>query len=252
MSSVSSVAAPAAELELANSSPAADSDIARESSTRAAFAAFGIRRPPAFAAAGRHSQRVRFLRRAIVVVCVAAIGLLGFVWVFDPLHRLKMGLTVGSVGINGTLITMNDPKLSGTRRDGNAYEVKAATATQDTKAPSLLDLTGVDLRLGQTDGSTTSISSRTGRYDTDAERLDLAGSVRFINEGHYEMALGDATMDLRGGEMRTNKPAVVTIPGGRIESDAVVFSEQTRVVAFDGHVHSVFTQDADDVAEATR
>ena len=219
------------------------------SSTRAAFAGFGGRRPPAFAAAGRHSQRVRFLRRAIIVVCVSAIGLLGFVWMFDPLNRKKLGLTIGSVGISGTKVTMRDPKLSGVRRDGFAYEIKAATAVQDTTSPNLIDLSGVDLRLGQSDGTTTHITAQTGHYDTDADRLDLAGTVRFRNEGHYDMALGRALMNLKAGEISTSQSAVVTVPGGRIAADSLAFSENSHVVLFDGHVRSVFSQE--NVAEMT-
>ena len=210
---------------------------------RSAFASFGLRRPPAFAAAGRHSQRVRFLRRAIVVVCTSAIGLLIFVSMFNPLGRLKGGLSIGGVGIDGTRVTMHDPKLSGMRRDGFAYEVKAATATQDTTVPKLLELTKLDLKLGQADGSTTRITAPTGRYNTEAELLNLAGAVRFYNEGHYDMAMEQAVMDLRDGELSTDRKSVVTLPGGRIESDALTFSEQTRVVSFEGNVRSTFTQD---------
>ncbi len=221
---------------------------AEPASGRSALGAIGTVRPAAFADAGRHSQRVRFLRRAIIVVCTSAVGLVSFVLVFDPLHRLKNGLSVGSVGISGTKVTMNDPKLSGVRRDGNAYEVKASTATQDTKVPSKLDLTGVDLRLGQADGSTTRITSQTGRYDTDAERLDLAGAVRFFNEGHYDMRFESAVMDMRGGQITSDRPSVVTIPSGRIEADAVNFSDEKNIVAFTGNVRSVFTS-ADDAAD---
>ena len=218
--------------------------------TRDVFANFGLRRPPAFAEAGRHSQRVRFLRRAIVVVCTSAVGLLIFVSMFDPLGKLKGGLSIGSVGIDGTKVTMHDPKLSGMRRDGFAYEVKAATATQDTAAPKLLDLTKLDLKLGQADGSTTRITASTGRYNTEAERLNLSGAVRFFNAGHYDMAMEKAVMDLRDGELSSETRSVVTIPGGRIESDSLLFSEQSRVVSFDGNVHSVFTEDDSAMAEA--
>ena len=145
-------------------------------------------RPPLLSRAGT-PQRVKFLRRAIVIVCTSAIGLIGFVITFDPLHRLKGGLSIGSVGISGTKVTMNDPKLSGIRRDGHAYEVKATTATQDTTAPTLLDLTGVDLRLGQADGSTTRITSQTGRYNTDAEQLDLGGRRAVPQRGPLRHAL---------------------------------------------------------------
>lgn len=223
------------------------------SQDRSAFANFGGRRPPAFVAAGRHSQRVRFLRRAIVVVCTSAIGLLIFVSMFDPLGRLKGGkLSIGGVGIEGTKVTMHEPKLSGMRRDGFAYEVKALTATQDTAAPKLLDLTKLDMKLGQSDGSTTRITAPAGHYDTEAERLDLAGDVRFHNEGHYDMAMEQAVMNLRDGELSTSRRAAVTIPGGRVEADAFLFSEQTRVLAFEGNIHSVFTQDDHPVLEQAK
>ena len=255
MSSLSSALSPAdvvpsrsgtaAPDALADAAPPPASPTGNAPSDRGALSDIGALRPTAFADAGRHTQRVRFLRRAIVVVCTSAIGLLGFVVTFDPLHRLKNGLSVGSVGISGTKVTMHDPKLSGMRRDGHAYEVKATSATQDTKVPSQLELTGVDLRLGQADGSTTRITSQTGRYDTDAERLDLAGAVRFFNEGHYDMRFESAVMDLRGGQIQSDRPAVVTIPSGRIQSDALHFSDETNTVAFTGNVRSVFTSDDD-------
>ena len=230
---------------LSDASDPATAAIGAAPDSRAVFAGFGIRRPPAFAAAGRHSQRVRFLRRAIIVVCVATVGLLGFVWMFDPLNRMRLGLSIGSVGISGTKVTMRDPKLSGLRRDGHAYEMKATTATQDTTITNIINLEGVDLRLSQADGTTTHITALTGLYDTDADRLDLAGSVRFLNEGHYDMALGQAVMNLKGGEISTQEPAVVTVPGGRIASDRLNFAETSRIVLFDGHVRSVFTQDGE-------
>ena len=250
----SAEAGPATEVETAPEPDVAVPAVATSGAqTRDVFANFGLRRPPAFAEAGRHSQRVRFLRRAIVVVCTSAVGLLIFVSMFDPLGKLKGGLSIGSVGIDGTKVTMHDPKLSGVRRDGFAYEVKAATATQDTAAPKLLDLTKLDLKLGQADGSTTRITAPAGRYNTEAERLNLSGAVRFFNAGHYDMAMEQAVMDLRDGELSSDRRSVVTIPGGRIEADSLLFSEQARVVSFDGNVHSVFTEeDGAPMEEATR
>jgi lipopolysaccharide export system protein LptC len=220
---------------------------------RAAFAGFGFRRPRAFVQADRHSQRVRFFRRAIVVVCLSAFGLLGFISLCDPLSRLKAGLTVASVGLSGTKVTIHDPKLSGTRSDGHPYEVKASTATQDTRTPTVLELTGVDLRLGQGDGSMTRITAHSGRYDTDQDRLDLVGSVRFRNEGSYDMALDSALMDMRGGQLSTDRPAVVTVPSGKVEADSLVFSDRTQMVTFTGHVRSSFQQPQSDAQqEATQ
>ncbi len=215
-------------------------DLTPQADSRAVFGQLGLRRPRAFVAAGRHSQRVRFFRRAIAAVCVVTIGVIGFISVFDPLNRLKFGLTIGSVGLSGTKVTMHDPKMSGTRKDGHVYEVKAATATQDTAAPSVVELTGVDLRLGQGDGTTTVVTARSGRYNTDRDQLDLAGTVRFLNEGRYDMQLEQAAIDMREGRIATDKPAVVTTPNGRFEADSLTFSEAAQTVVFAGRVHSVF------------
>lgn len=219
-------------------------DLTSPQADRAVFGHFGARRPRAFDVAGRHTQRVRFFRRAIAVVCMSAVALIGCVSMFDPLGRLKLGLSIGSVGLNGTKVTMHDSKLSGVRKDGRAYEVKAATATQDTTATAVVDLTGVDLRLGQSDGSTTIVTAKAGRYDTGRDRLDLASAVRFLNAGRYDMQLEDAAIDMREGRISTDKPAVVVVPNGRFEADSLTFSEAAQTVNFVGRVHSTFNSDA--------
>src|SRR5450631_768712 len=51
----------------------------------------------AIKAAGRHSARVRFLRRAIVVVCVLAVGVVAVLAAFDPFRRLPRNISIGQV-----------------------------------------------------------------------------------------------------------------------------------------------------------
>jgi lipopolysaccharide export system protein LptC len=216
------------------------SDTSRQYGERASFADFGGRRPAAFVDAGRHTARVQFLRRAIVVSCISAFALLGFVLLFDPLRRLELGFSVGRVGLEGSRITMERPRLSGYRENGQPYEIKARTVVQDTARPKIFDLAQIDVKLGGKDGSTTRIEALKGSYNADTDRLELSGIVRVRNEGHYDMTLKSALVNLRESTVESTDPVTVRIPAGRVDADGVSFADQDQRLTFAGAVHSVF------------
>jgi lipopolysaccharide export system protein LptC len=217
------------------------SDTSRQYGDRASFADFGGgQRPAAFVDAGRHTARVQFLRRAIVVSCISAFALLGFVLLFDPMHRLELGFSVGRVGLEGTRITMERPRLSGYRENGQPYEIKAKTVVQDTAKPKVFELAQIDAKLGGQDGSTTRIEALKGQYNSENDLLELSGIVRVRNEGHYDMTLKSALVKMRESRVESPDPVTVRIPGGRVEADSVIFSDAEDRIEFAGSVHSVF------------
>ena len=223
------------------------SDLSPQYEERSPFADFGGRRPAAFVDAGRHSQRVQFLRRAIIAVCVGAVGLIGFIVVFDPLHRLQIGgFSVASVGLEGTRIRMDKPRLSGYRADGQPYEVKANTVVQDTRRPKVFDLDSVDAKLGVKDGSTTAIQAAKGLYDAESDKLELSGAVRVKSEGQYDMKLRQASVDMRASSIVSREPVTVDLPNGRIEAAGATYEDATRKLEFIGPVHSEFRDNTPD------
>lgn len=223
------------------------SDTSPQYEERSPFADFGGRRPAAFVDAGRHTQRVQFLRRAIIAVCVGAVGLIGFIVVFDPLHRLQIGgFSVASVGLEGTRIKMDRPRLSGYRADGQPYEVRADTVVQDTRHPKVFELVNVDAKLGGKDGSTTLIQAAKGQYNADTDKLELFEAVWVRNKGQYDMKLTHAAVDMRASTIRSAKPVTVDLPNGRIEASGANFMDATRQFEFLGPVRSEFRDDTPD------
>ncbi|MDE2365233.1 MAG: LPS export ABC transporter periplasmic protein LptC [Hyphomicrobiales bacterium] len=216
------------------------SDLSPHVDERAPFADFGGRRPAAFVDSRRHTARVQFLRRAIVICCICAVSLIGFILAFDPMHRLELGFSVGRVGLDGTRITMEKPRISGVRNDGQPYEIKAKTVVQDTKRPKIFELDRVDVKLGDKDGSTTHLEALKGVYDSDSDKLDLAGVVRIRNEGRYDMTLKSAKVDMKASAARSEEPVQVAITGGVVEAGGVDLSEREAIVRFFGGVHSSF------------
>ena len=211
---------------------------------RAPFAEPAMRRPTAFVDAGRHSQRVRFLRRAIIFTCLSVVSLIAFVLVFDPLNRLQLGFSIGRVGLDGTRITMERPRLSGWRNDGQPYEIRAKAVVQDTMRPKVFELQEVDARLGAADGSTTRIEAAKGVYDAGPDSLDLTGPIRVVSPDRYDMSLSQASVDLRAGKVVSSAPVQVHLPSADIEAGAATFLESERMVVFEGGVRSTFAPDA--------
>jgi len=223
------------------------SDTSPQIEERSSFADFGGRRPTAFVDAGRHTARVQFLRRAIIAVCVGAVGLIGFILAFDPLHRLQIGgFSVASVGLEGTRIKMDRPRLSGYRADGLPYEIKANTVVQDTRRPKVFELDSVDAKLGVKDGSTTAIQAAKGQYDAENDKLELSGAVRVRSEGQYDMKLAHAAVDMRASKLESRQPVTLDLPNGRIEAAGATYEDSTRRIEFVGPVHSEFRDNTPD------
>ena len=97
-----------------------------------------------FRTAARHSRHVRFLRVAVpVVVAAAIVGLTLATW-FSParlMAKLPTGGSLGSMGISGTKITMELPRLEGYTRDARPYVLTAKSAAQDLTKPDRMELT---------------------------------------------------------------------------------------------------------------
>src|SRR5579862_5186295 len=73
--------------------------------------------------ARKHSLFVRYLRTFIVIGCSLAVLALGIVIMFDPFKRVPRNLTVGSVGLQGSTVTLATPKMNGFRQDGEPFEL---------------------------------------------------------------------------------------------------------------------------------
>src|ERR1700744_6194851 len=102
-----------------------DAALPRRRSARDRLTVAGGPDMAAFVSAGRHSGRVRLLRRAIIIFCSVTVTLGAIVIFFDPFSRLAH-LSIGGVGLHGTKITIDTPRLTGKRRNGMPYEVRAA------------------------------------------------------------------------------------------------------------------------------
>ena len=199
-------------------------------------AARALGRSSAFADAERHSQRVRRLRRLIVVFSVAVVvGVVGYA-ALDPFRPSAGPFSAEKMGVEGTRVTMDSPRMNGYRKDGRPYDVRASKGVQDIRKASLIDLVDVDAKITMVDGSTAKITSLNGLYDSQHETMRLSGNVRIRNLPAYDMRLRTADINFKTGELVSNEPADVVMQDGTIVSDKVEMGDNGHRVTFIGNV----------------
>jgi lipopolysaccharide export system protein LptC len=201
-------------------------------------------RARAFAAAARHSALVRFLRWAILWGALSAVTMLVAIAVFDPFGRLAHDVSISGLGLDGTKVLMDNPKLAGFRKDGHPYLVNAQKAIQDVLHPTLVDLRGIDAEIGMAGPGVAHVIADKGLYDTANEHMDVEGNVR-VKSDQYDARLQSGSMDFKGGVYVSKQPVtVVTTNGSTVTSDSMSAIDNGHQLTFEGHVRTYLPPDA--------
>jgi lipopolysaccharide export system protein LptC len=193
-------------------------------------------RAAAFAAAARHSGHVRFLRLALLGGAVGAVALLIVIAVFDPFGKLINGVSISGIGLDGTKVTMEHPRLAGFRKDGRAYLVNAERATQDALQPTLVELRSIEADVALAGGGSAHMTADSGFYDSSKEHMDVSNNVR-LKSPQYEALLKSASIDFRNGLYTSKEPVtIVTTAGMILSGDGISAVDSGKELALEGHV----------------
>jgi len=198
-------------------------------------------RGKAFDAARQHSRRVRVMR--FVVPLVALLGVVGFIGYafFDPFRIKDVEVKIDTVGVGeGGRIVMKLPHLTGFNKKQQAYNVTATSATQQVTAPGLLDLAQLEAVISMADQSKSTLSSTTGKFDSNAQILHLKDNVRVESTRGYSAAMSVATIDFKAGTVDSSQPVQVTLANGVIKSGALTITNSGNTINFKGGVVSRF------------
>lgn len=211
-----------------------------------------VRRTHAHGRARRHSAKVRALRRVIPFGSAAAVLALGAATLLNPFAAGMPEVTLGPVGVSGTKVTMENPRLSGFRKGDQGYEVTAAAALQDVRRPSLVELRAMRGHLDTGDGGRAHLEAASGVFDSSREALALDQDIRLWTDKGEEVRLRSASVDFKAGSVRSTEPVAVAIPAGSITADALDVAEGGKVISFVGRVRAVLHGTAADAAPGKR
>ena len=215
-------------------------DLAREPASRAR----------GFASARRHSRFVRFAKLAIPLGSIIAVAVVFFYAYIDPFRNIP-GLTIGKLGVSGTKVTMESPKLNGFRNDSRPYEVTASAATQDILKPNFVELKDLRARIVTNDtGGAARLEAAFGVLNTEKEQMNLRQDVRVRTDSGQEVKLRSAFIDFKAGIVTSEEPVSVILENGVIDATGLDVSDNGKVMHFRGRVHAVFAS-GDKTAETS-
>jgi lipopolysaccharide export system protein LptC len=207
-----------------------------------------VHRGHAYEAARRHSTRVRRLKIAIPLGAAAVAGLVALATFANPLGNIG-GLTLGPVSLAGTKIAMQNPRLTGFRKDSRPYEVTAITAFQDVRKPGVIELKDMRAKLTlDGSGSIANLVSHAGLFDSAKELLELSDDIRITTTRGDEVLLRSASVDFKGGTVVSKDPVKISTANGMVEAEGLQVSDSGSTISFTGRVRTQFTRPVADPA----
>jgi lipopolysaccharide export system protein LptC len=172
-----------------------------------------------FAAAARHSRRVRRLRWALPALVV--LGIAGY---FLAARAPASGifLDFANVAFDRAGMVIAEPKMTGYQIGGQAYELQAERALQRVDDLRLLQLEVVQARYVMIDGETAVFTSPFGEYNAATTRLTLYGGVQLRFGNGVEGTMEALTVDITTGTIASDRPFHLTagnmaLAGGILE-----------------------------------
>lgn len=207
-------------------------------------------REAAFARAGRRSARVRFLRKAILFGSLGSVAAIIAVAFFNPFATKVGALSFSALSLDGTKVTIANPKLAGFRPDGQPFSMTAEKALQDIKNPTVVELKKVTGEVGVSVGETTRVSADAGVYDSVNQRMQLSENVQIFNS-HFLVRLQEADIDFKTGVYKSDEPVEVHVgEGTTIFGDRATARNNGQEFTFEGHVRTKIIPQADSPEDA--
>ncbi|MGL4439685.1 MAG: LPS export ABC transporter periplasmic protein LptC [Bosea sp. (in: a-proteobacteria)] len=197
--------------------------------------------------ARQHSAFVRFLRMAIPVGAVVSFSVF-IVFPFISPFRTG-GVSVGAIKMDGTRVTMENPRMAGHRKDNRPYEVTASSAVQDIRVPNVIELNEMKARLVNADNSVLNLTARKAVFNSEKEQLQMREDVRVVTENGQEALMHSADVDFKAGTVRSRDGVRVRLPDMSVSADELDIVDSGGKIAFIGRVTALI-DDKDSKASA--
>jgi lipopolysaccharide export system protein LptC len=195
--------------------------------------------------ARRHSRIVRVVRIALPVAVILGLGAFVLLNYFDPMNALaKLPSVSGKLGVQGSKITMELPRIAGITRDSRSYQLTAETAVQDITKPDQIELQNLRAEIEMADADVVVVTAKSGTYNTKIDKVTLREHVVFTSAQGYNAKMREAVIDMKKGTLQSDQAVDVKMPSGRVVSNGIEIENSGEVVRFTRGV--VFDLDAEE------
>lgn len=195
-----------------------------------------------FKRAQAHSSKVRLLKWTLPVLGAAFALAFGGYALLSRVPQLTYD--IASVAYADGKLVMANPKLNGVTEQNRPYSMTAARAIQDPSKQNIVELEGIDAVIPIDLENSAAIVAERGVYDSDTNILNIDSPFSVTSSNGITARLVNATVNVDGGTMKTDKPVEITKNGSKITADSLTVLENGKVIVFEKRVRLNITPEA--------
>ena len=201
-----------------------------------------------YAAALRHSRRVKLLKVAFPVATLLAI--VGFVGTTMITRALPEGASVDSAAITEGKLVMNNPVMTGRMGDDQGYSVKATRAIQDLAAQSVIRLEDIVADFPFNGSEMAVLSAISGLYNRDEQFLSFDQPFTVTTEAGMTAELSSAHIDIRSGKLSSDQQVRIDTDRATLTAQSLTMENNGATIIFDNGVRMTIKPGAVKAASA--
>ena len=139
-------------------------------------------------------------------------------------------------------LRMDNPRFTGTLKDGRAFLITATSATRDLTNADQVFLKNPQLTRGYGSDKPTHVISKDGAYQEEKGSLLLTGDVKIDNGQGYQFASQKALIDTRTGDLVGDSGIQGAGPNNsQVQADSYTVGDKGDRVIFKGRVRTRLT-----------
>ena len=184
----------------------------------------------------RHRKPVRALRTILPAVAIGmAVAIVGQ-------GAIRAMAVKPAAPAAAAPLRMDNPRFTGTLKDGRAFLITATSATRDLANADQVFLKNPQLTRGYGSDAPTHVVSKDGAYQEEKGSLLLTGDVKIDNGAGYQFASQKALIDTRTGDLVGDAGIQGAGPNnGSVQADDYSVSDKGDRVLFKGRVRTRLT-----------
>ena len=134
-------------------------------------------------------------------------------------------------------------RYNGADDKGQKFEIVAQSAIQRSSEIPIVDIQGMFARLALGQGPLL-IAANEGRYDLDAQKVEVNGPVRVVGPDGYRLETRDVQVDLKRRQVASSGRVTGRTRLGPFQADQLKADLGTRTVVLDGRARLKIVQGA--------
>ena len=191
---------------------------------------------------GLHDVLVRLLK----ILLPAGVGVLLAYLLLSPLSKnreISFLLDKNKVDVAGERLKVQSAQYRGLDNQGRPFTIDAERALQATSAKPVVDIDGMAASIALADGPAR-IQATKGRYDMDAQKVDVLGPILITAADGYRLETRDVQVDLNNHSLASNKGVQGKMALGSFTADELRADLPSRRVVLSGRARLHIVQGA--------